>query len=347
MEGEARRAPVPGPLGRLASRVYARGLARRTARFDRGEGVVRFDRPVISVGNLSVGGTGKTPMVRWAVRTLRDAGHDPCVAMRGYKSREGHSDEATEHAEEFDDLPVVAQADRSRGLIELFASERGERVEAIVLDDGFQHRQIARDMDLVLLDATRDPFDDAMLPAGWLREPVEALRRATHIVLTHAEAASSSGLSTLAARIADFRGHEPDAVVRHVWTGLTIWRWGGSTWEATAESVEWLRERRTIAACALGNPGPFIDGAQRASGMLAAKVVLRDHDPYASGTIERIVGEARAAGAGAIVTTAKDWVKLRRCSLPLPVAVPRLELVFDSGEAAIRGALLAAVAEPE
>ncbi|HRQ74118.1 MAG TPA: tetraacyldisaccharide 4'-kinase, partial [Phycisphaerales bacterium] len=163
--GTADRAIVPGLPGRLAAMVYGAAIARRNRAFDAGRGVVTLDRPVISVGNLSTGGTGKSPTVAWVVRTLREAGRDPCIAMRGYRSRDGVSDEAEEYRAAFDDLPVVARPDRLQGLIELFASERGGRVDAVVLDDGFQHRCIARALDLVLIDATRDPFADAMIPA--------------------------------------------------------------------------------------------------------------------------------------------------------------------------------------
>ncbi|QKK10112.1 MAG: hypothetical protein HND58_07150 [Planctomycetota bacterium] len=172
---------VRGLLGTLLARVYAAAATHRNRRFDNGHRVVTLDRPVISVGNLSLGGTGKTPMVQRIVAHLRDHGHDPAIAMRGYASKHaGLSDEAELYKSTFDDLPIVAQPRRLEGLFQLFATERGRRVDCVVLDDGFQHRFIARQLNLVLIDAAHDPFAARVVPAGRLREPAAGLARATH-----------------------------------------------------------------------------------------------------------------------------------------------------------------------
>src|SRR5881394_190373 len=153
--GQSRPA-LRGPLGPVAAAVYGAAISLRNRRFDRGKGVVTFDRPVVSVGNLSVGGTGKTPMVLHLARVLTEAGHRPCVAMRGYGAADGQkADEAREYHRAIRNLPVVAQPDRTLGLIELFGTEHGSEVDCVILDDGFQHRQIARQYDIVLIDATR------------------------------------------------------------------------------------------------------------------------------------------------------------------------------------------------
>ncbi len=195
-------------------------MARRNRRFDAGHGVVTLDRPVISVGNLSTGGTGKTPMTMRVVQWLREAGHAPAIAMRGYRAGPEGSDEALLYQEAFAGMPIVAQANRIDGLLQLFAQEEGDgeagsaparaRTDVVVLDDGFQHRQIARQFDLVLIDATRDPFADALLPAGWLREPAASLRRAHAVVLTHAESADARWLEAIRERVLAIR---PGAIV--------------------------------------------------------------------------------------------------------------------------------------
>src|SRR4051812_19919591 len=241
--GDRARPPLAGPIGRLTSRLYGWEIGRRNRRYDAGRGVVRFDRPVISVGNLSVGGTGKTPMVAHIVGLLLEAGHRPCIAMRGYRSQDGRSDEAEEYRARFPSVPVVAQADRTLGLINLFALEhegRGPHTDCIVLDDGFQHRKIARDLDIVLLDATREPFHDRLLPAGWLREPVESLRRAALVVLTHAESASAETIQWLSGSVGRVRARPAEAVTRHGWAALCIRERGADR----PEPVEWLRGRR-------------------------------------------------------------------------------------------------------
>ena len=192
---------VPGRPGRALALAYGCIIDRRNARYDARQGVVTLDRPVVSVGNLSVGGTGKTPMVAALARALLDGGRNPCIAMRGYASNrrsDGLSDEAAEYQRELPGVPIVARADRLLGLIHLFAAEEGERVDTVLLDDGFQHRRIARQVDIVLLDASRNPFTDRLLPAGWLREPVGSLARATHVVITHAELADERTVGSIA-----------------------------------------------------------------------------------------------------------------------------------------------------
>lgn len=329
---------MPRVIGRLIEPVYRRAIARRNRAFDAGRGVVRLDRPVFSVGNLSVGGTGKTPMVQWVVSVLRDAGHSPCVAMRGYRGRSGLSDEARLHERALG-VPVVAQADRVAGLRALFASARGEEVDCVVLDDGFQHRRIARDLDIVLIDATRSPFDDALLPAGWQREPVESLRRAKAVVLTHAECADEAALARLEAQVRGVMG-EGGVVARaqHAWRGLRVFERG----HERSEGVAWLDGRRVRAVCAIANPGAFISQVERHA-EIVDRVVLRDHDPYRARTVQRVCAGGEAVDA--IVMTEKDWVKVegRGISWPCAVVRPELEPAFVGGEDVLRRLVVDAV----
>lgn len=343
------RPPVPGPVGRLAARLYGWEIGRRNRRYDAGRGVVRFDRPVISVGNLSVGGTGKTPMVAHIVGLLLDAGHRPCIAMRGYGSRQGgwRSDEAEEYRARFPSVPIVAQPDRTLGLIRLFAREHerdGPHTDCIVLDDGFQHRRIARDLDIVLIDATRDPFHDRLLPAGWLREPVESLTRAGLVVVTHAQAASSETVQWLSEAVGRLRARPAEAVARHAWAGLSVHERGSDR----PEPLDWLRGKPVLALCAIGNPAPFLEQAERAVGApLAGAVVLRDHRRFDGPVLDHIAAEARRARAEAILTTEKDWARLApstSLSEVTPVARTRLALEFEQGGPDLQAAVLACAA---
>ncbi len=334
----ARTAPtrLPDWLTGPASLLYARGAANQAARFDAGRGVVRIDRPVLSVGNLSVGGTGKTPVVGWMVEQLRAMGRDPAVAMRGYRSQGGLSDEAQLHGERFEDLPVVARPDRLEGLFELFASERGQRVDTVVLDDGFQHRRIARSMDLVLVDATRDPFRDRLLPSGWLREPIGAISRATHIAITHAEAVAPAVLAALEAQLASSVGRPVDAVLKHHWSGLQLTEPDGV---GRTEPVGWLQGRPVVAACAIGNPQPFLSAVGRATGAEAAARVYPDHHAMSEAVVRDLIRSLTDRGAQALVVTQKDWTKLAAVPAsrwPCPVVRPVLELAFVRGEDFLR-----------
>ncbi|MGP1272137.1 MAG: tetraacyldisaccharide 4'-kinase [Phycisphaerales bacterium] len=335
------------PLVAAAAALYDRAITARNRRFDRGEGVVRFDRPVVSIGNLSVGGTGKTPMVRLVVERLRSVGADPCIAMRGYgasRRSDGRSDEADEYAASLADLPIVARANRTEGLIELFGTERGERVDCVVLDDGFQHRRIARDLDIVLLDATRDPADDRLLPAGRLREPMASLIRAHAAVITHAERAEPDRIERMRCSA---RGWNPDlllAVAQHAWRSVRVHAAEGES----EQPVSWLARRRVFVACAIGNPEALLAQAHGACREVAGQLVLRDHDPFDARTVRRLRSEARDADA--ILVTGKDWAKLAHenpALWPCPVVVPTLEMALTDGAegllAAIDGVAAAAI----
>lgn len=332
--------PLPGVAGRAAAALYERIMAFRNRRFDAGRGVATLDRPVISIGNLSTGGTGKSPMVRHIVGVLSRAGFSPCVAMRGYKSRAGLSDEAEELRGAFPGLPVVVRADRARGLADLFATPAGARVDCVVLDDGFQHRRLARDLDVVLIDATRSPFADRLLPAGWLREPVESLARAGAIVLTHTERMPATALRSLRGSAAACAPHAILAECKHEWAGLLAA-------DGTRLVERLLHGRRVYAACAIGNPAAFIARALDAcGGSLVGRLVLRDHDPFSERTVRRLIAGARAADAEFILVTGKDWSKLARIDpsrWPCRVVRPDLRMVFTAGEDELKGALGAAI----
>lgn len=341
----SQRPPLPYPLGWFGALFYAPAIRRINRKFDEGKGVVTLDRPVISVGNLSVGGTGKTPMVMHLLRTLADARVRACVAMRGYAARDGHSDEADELSRAFPNVPIVVGSNRATSLISFFGTRAGESVQCIVLDDGFQHRQLARQLDIVLLDATRDPFRDELLPAGWLREPVGSLRRAHAIIITHAESAMASDVASLKQRVVDLHPKAVVAVCRHAWRTLAVVESG----REREEPVAWLGAKRAVAACAIGNPEPFIEGVNRATKGEVASIVLRDHDPFERGTVERVLRTLRDARAEALVVTDKDWSKLRRWpaqTWPCPVARAKLGLAFDEGDAEL-GKLISRAAETE
>ncbi len=335
--------PSPGPLppllrpfGPLAAAVYGRAIARRNAAFDRGRGVVEFDRPTVSIGNLSVGGTGKTPTVGWLIRLLRQHGRHPCIAMRGYGAAGGHSDEARLHAQDFPDVPVVAQPNRTEGLLDLFASPKGEPIDTVVLDDGFQHRRIARCFDLVLIDARKDPWADHLLPRGWLREPPASLARASAVLLTHAPDPKASHVRALRDRVLSVV-QVPVACASHEWSELTLHPGGVSP-------VSWLRGKRVLACSAIGSPDVFLSQVRTATGRDVEALTLRDHDAFHRQTVANLL--RRAKGLDAVVVTAKDWTKLERtpaASWPCPVAVPQLALRFSGGEAELVEAILDAV----
>ncbi|MBX3357715.1 MAG: tetraacyldisaccharide 4'-kinase [Phycisphaeraceae bacterium] len=348
--GDPGSGPVPAWLGRPLEGVYARAVARRNRKWDDGVGVTRLPVPVVSVGNLSVGGTGKTPMVVHVTRTLLAAGRRPCVAMRGYMrsfrlsgaapGETVRSDEARMYAELLPGVPVVAQPDRIAGVRGLL--ERGVMVDCVVLDDGFQHRRLARDLDIVLIDASRSPFEDRLLPAGWLREPAGSLRRAGAVVITHAEMVGEDRLRAIEMSVRETNPGAMVATARHEWTGLLVARPGAGA--DVTEPVEWLAGQRAVGVCAIGNPAGFLRGVVETGTELVGEVVLPDHDPYRAWTVNRIMETVRLRRAGVIVTTEKDWAKLREVPMwPCPVARAQLEMAFVEGEGALDALVVGAV----
>jgi len=289
--------------------VAARGVA-----YDRGWlRSQSLDIPVISVGNISFGGTGKTPMVVALVRDFVRLGRRPAVLTRGYGRRERDLDvvvgpEPKQRVEEVGDeplemagllpgVPVVVEADRVRGGRE--AQRLG--ADVVVLDDGFQHRRLRRDLDLVLLDAG-DPWGGGRLPPiGRLREPLGALRRASAVVVTKVPAdwrpvvarieaelgRIAPGIPVLAARLQPSRVRLPEG-----------WR-----------EPEILAGRRVFAFAGLGRPEGFAASLVEAGAEVAAKMWFPDHHFYSPGELDEIVRGARAVDAVPI-TTVKDAVKL-------------------------------------
>src|SRR4051812_36636358 len=173
---------VRGALGAMEP-LYRAAVASRNRFYDFA-GQTRLPRPVISVGNITTGGTGKTPMVAWLATQLLEQGMHPAILLRGY-SRGGISDEQQMLQRQLPGVPVQANADRVEGA-RMVLGEHPE-VDVFLLDDGFQHRRVARDFDLVLINA-REPFGlGRVLPRGLLRESLDGLKRAHGFVITRAD----------------------------------------------------------------------------------------------------------------------------------------------------------------
>lgn len=331
VEDRRSRPPLPRPLAwaaRLGEAAYSAAIGRRNARFDSGVGVNRFAIPIISVGNLSVGGTGKTPMVSLIVRWLLEAGHRPAIVMRGYKSRAGAmSDEQAEYIERFGDaVPVAAHPDRTASIGALRA--RGA-CDVVVLDDGFQHRRVARDLDIVLLDASRDAFTDHLLPRGWLREPVSSLSRAHAVVLTRTSGVPRAAIRAMERRVAAAAPNAVIAEADHTWASVID--------ERTNQPVP-LAGRAVLVASGIGHPGAFLEQARAAGAEVCGTITKPDHHRWTPAQAADLAAEAVRRRADAILIPMKDWVKLRDLIPPAGPAwlTPALELRIAAGEASLR-----------
>jgi tetraacyldisaccharide 4'-kinase len=332
--------PLPGflaPLTVPASWAYGAVIARRNARFDRGVGVERVDRPVISVGNLTTGGTGKTPMVAWIAESLQEAGHRPVIAMRGYAARPGApSDEEAEYADRLDGVPVVADPRRADALRRWLPDHRD--IDCVILDDGFQHRQLHRDLDVVLVDAERPALGDRLLPAGHLREPAGSLQRAGAVVITRAASIDPA----LARAVERHHGRPPLAWSRHAWPSVRVLEPGVGD---GFEPASWLSGKRVVTMLGVGHPASIRRQLERAGANVVTVVPATDHEDYTRAKIAMARGFCD--GADALVTTGKDWVKIRGLldwrTWPSPIVVPQLRLEILDGAEDLRDRLRQAV----
>ena len=332
--------PLPGvlrPVTVPASWLYGGAMARRNRRFDRGVGVERIDRPVISIGNVTVGGVGKSPVVAWVVDRLLENGHRPVIAMRGYGAVDGGpSDEQVEYASRCPGVDVVADPDRVSALRAYLPGRRD--VDCVVLDDGFQHRRLNRDLDVVLIDASRRTLGDRLLPAGTLREPLTCLRRCDAVVVTRADGVDD----VLSDGIERRHGRPPVAWSRHTWTGLVVHEGEASPRD---EPVKWLDGRRVLTLLGVGHPHAIERQIESHGATIAASIPAGDHELYDRQKVRVVRG--LCGGVDAVVVTAKDWVKLRHLidlpDWPIPIVVPELRIDVFSGHDALLELMLSRV----
>jgi tetraacyldisaccharide 4'-kinase len=249
-------------------------------------------------------------------------------------------------------VPVVAQPDRIAGLRTLF--ETDTHVDCVILDDGFQHRQIARDLDIVLIDASSPPNGDALLPRGYLRDPISSLTRAHAVVITHREMVSDEQLDELVGWIKSKVPGCPVAVASHGWYSAMVYTpdadgWQGQSrgWQGESVPTEQIEPGKVVGVCAIGNPDGFFHSIEQNGWDLVDRLALTDHDPFNDAAISRLAQLIESSNASAVCMTRKDWVKVSD-RLPLSarvtVIVPELGLVFESGEESLR-ALIAELEE--
>ena len=320
---------------------YGGAVAARNLLFDLGIRRSKLlPRPAISVGNLSVGGTGKTPMVIDLVRRLVAGGQRPAVLLRGYRGGAGGSDEAILLASATDGAPVEADPDRAAAARAVL--DRDPKISVFVLDDAFQHRQVRRDLDIVLVDAAMPMSLARLLPRGLLREPLRGLCRADAVVITHAEQADRTTLEELDRLVERIAGKPPLGHAEHRWNGYRTADEGKLPLDALAAAS-------VFAFCGIANPAAFARMARTHVGRVLDLCVYADHHPYADvAGLERLRQRAAGAGADFLLTTEKDWVKLRGrrdlvSQLP-PIVRPQLTMAFLDGEAQLE-ALLRGVGE--
>ena len=367
-----------------AEPIYRGVVGLRNRLFDLGIRKARkLPRPVISVGNITTGGTGKTPMVIEIVCRLLAMGQKPAVLMRGVGQDEYRElDETINRGQRTNDVvsrsttleemfqagcgvPVVPHPSRHGAGLDVLT--RLPETSVFVLDDGFQHRQLHRDLDLVLVDAV-EPFGFGhVLPRGMLRESLRGLSRSDAMIVTRADRATPQQLGELDATLARYAGKPPLAHAAHEWSGFEVYdatgAWPATTWQTTnnlrdgkAAGIDQLRDAKVVAVCGIGNPGAFLQTLRQHVREIAAEHLFPDHHAYTLDQVTRIVRDAIDRGAAGVVTTAKDFVKWRAFLPPfggeasmwyeklpraMPIYRPKLVMRFmdgsDSLDALLRG----------
>jgi tetraacyldisaccharide 4'-kinase len=320
-----------GKITNLRNSLYERGIFKSSA----------LGSPAISIGNITVGGTGKTPLVAFVAGILAEQGEKVCILTRGYgrenpKERilvsDGEKiladvkkagDEPFELARKLLGKAMIV-ADANRAAAANWARENFE-VTVFVLDDGFQHRQTKRDLDIVLLDATNPFGNSKTLPFGILREPLENLKRADLIIVTRANLIDKSQISNLKSQISNLNPTCPIFTAENKISNLVELK----NFLEFANPKSKIQNPKSLAFCALGNPDNFFEQLNLENFDLAATKKFPDHHRYTQKDVEKLETEAKQTGAQILLTTAKDAVKLANLKFELPCFVVETELVFN------------------
>jgi tetraacyldisaccharide 4'-kinase len=311
---------------RVASGPYRLAMAVRNLAFDRGwKHTFTAAVPVISVGNLTLGGTGKTPCVEYVAQLFRDHGTRPVILSRGYGAEAGQNDEAMVLEENLPDVPHLQDADRVA--LAMTAVEELD-AEVLILDDGFQHRRLNRNLDIVLIDSTKPLNRESMFPRGLLREPVGSLKRADVLIrCDQAESADQAAWlrERFPGKIIARAVHEPRDVPQ----------------ELTAVPV--------AAFCGIGNPESFRESLNQLGATLTAWRQFPDHHGYTREDVESLTAWASELPSNAMIaTTQKDWVKLRVSKLAGRQLVPlRIGFKLIEGEVVLHEKLKAFFSEQD
>ncbi len=291
------------------------------------KGRYKAPKPVISIGNITVGGSGKTPLVIWLARNLQNKGLKSIILIRGYMPQDSKvSDEVDMLNEQIPHIPVIAGGDRCANIRQ---AEDTMPVDLYICDDAFQHWPLYRDLDIVAIDAL-NPFGNGfLLPAGILREPLSALKRADVFILTKTE--SSKNVPGL---ISKLKGINPKALIVE-----SQYKTAGAidVFETTPIPEDFLVGKSVVGFCAIGDPFSFELSLKNSGAKVLKFFTYMDHHLYQKEDIRQLAEFCRTQGVQVLVTTHKDAVKLRAFKSLLPeislVYIPiQLEITKGSDE---------------
>jgi len=288
----------------------------------------RFSVPIISVGNLTLGGTGKTPMVAWLCRYFLERQRRPGLVSRGYgKLPNENNDEFMEMFRRFPNVPHLQDKNRAERIQKLLQTEQ---VDLIILDDAFQHRRVERNIDLVLLDAMAPFGFGHVFPRGTLRESLGGLRRAHIVLLTRSDLIEESQRQKIRERVLSINPSIIWGETIHVPTSLV------SVQSFSAESIEAIAGQSVLAFCGIGNPAAFRKTLELCGVQIAKLISFPDHYHYTVRDAEELARTAKKLSVDSILCSMKDLVKFDRMDcLGLPLRAVSIEIQFTLGELAV------------
>ena len=331
---------------RIAARVYSFVITLRHFLYDKKcLKVQQANAPVISVGNITTGGTGKTPLVIWLyqqiVQSAKCKVQNCGILTRGYKTTKNlklktqkYSDEPAILVESCRGATVIVNPDRVAGANEA-VNKFGAKI--LIMDDGFQHRRLARDLDIVIIDATVPFGYGKLLPAGLLREPATSLKRADAVVITRCDQTTEAELTQLEDKLQQIN---PDMIIaRSIHAPISAKSSVGKE-----IGLKQLKDKKVFAFCGIGNPDAFLNTITSLDVTLVGSKVYNDHYNFTDDCLYNIYEQASHLNADLILTTKKDWFssplstkqtssdKPRAMSNEIPFAYLEIQLKVISGE---------------
>jgi len=293
----------------IAAQLYSTVIRLRNFLYSKGWlKTYRANAIVFSIGNITTGGTGKTPLTIWLCRFLQNKNIACAILTRGYKTdaekrvssieyRVSRTDEPAILAESCPEAKVIVNPDRVAGAA-VAVGKFGAKV--LIMDDGFQHRRLGRDLDIVTIDATCPFGYGKMLPAGLLREPAASLKRADAVVITRCNQTGETELAQLEEKL---RLVNPDMIIaRSMHNPICVKSIGHKE-----ISLEELKDKKIFAFCGIGNPDAFLNTIKELGLNLVGSKIYNDHYRYTDNCFTRILEEAEHLKADVILTTQKDW----------------------------------------
>jgi len=286
----------------------------------------KLPKPVISIGNITLGGSGKTPLVALIVEHVKGLGLKPAILTRGYmadkSSSEGASDEVALLSESIPDVPIVVGKNRYKSGKQALAKGN---IDVFILDDGFQHWGLKRDIDIVLVDSTQPFGNGKIIPRGILREPLSSLSRADMFVITRADLGKDN-VAKIHAKLSELKYGIPvvEAIHRPVMMHNIV-----KTGESA--SVVILREKNVCSFCSIGNPDAFKQTLVRLGANVIENFDFLDHYCYTEKDILKVIDYCKLRNIDTIVTTQKDAVKIQRLidSLSCAIDIYSLEVTME------------------